>query len=94
MSLWSILWQNRWKEDKNLKNLLDLWDMILNNKINNSNFLIKVNKKTEKNFQEILYLLNLQTNKWKTDKFRIKILFKMIVEDEWLKSLIKKTKFH
>jgi hypothetical protein len=68
--------------------------MILNNKINNSNFLIKVNKKTEKNFQEILYLLNLQTNKWKTDKFRIKILFKMIVEDEWLKSLIKKTKFH
>jgi len=86
MSLWFILWQNRWKEDKNLKNLLDLSDMILMNKINNSNFLIKVNKKEDNNFQEILYLLNSRINNLKTVKFKIQILFKMIVKEEWLKS--------
>lgn len=66
--------------------MLDLSDMILMNKINNSNFLIKVNKKEDNNFQEILYLLNSRINKLKTGKFKIQILFKMIVKEEWLKS--------
>jgi len=66
--------------------LLDLSDMILMNKINNSNFLIKVNKKEDNNFQEILYLLNSRINNLKTGKFKIQILFKMIVEEKWRKS--------
>lgn len=47
--------------------------MILINRINNSNFLIKANKKDDKNFQEIPYLLSSQINKWKDGKYMIKI---------------------
>jgi hypothetical protein len=68
--------------------------MILKNRINNSNFPIKVNKKEDKNFQEILYLLNLQINKLNDDKYMIKIIFNMMTEKEWSKLFIKKTKIH
>ena len=90
MSLWFILCKNRWKEDKNLKNLLDLRGTSLKNRINNSNFLIKANKKDVNNFQETLYLLNLQIKKSKDDKYMTKIQFKMIKEEEWLKLLTTK----
>ena len=68
--------------------------MILKNRINNSNFLIKVNKKEDKNFQEILYLLNSQINKQKDNKYMTKIICKMITEKKLLKLFIKKTKIH
>ena len=90
MSLWFILCKNRWKEDKNLKNLLDLRGTSLKNRINNSNFLIKANKNDVNNFQETLYLLNLQIKKSKDDKYMTKIQFKMIKEEEWLKLLTTK----
>ena len=83
MSLWFILCKNRWKEDKNLKNLLDLRGPSLKNRINNSNFLIKANKNDVNNFQETHYLLNLQIKKSKDDKYMTKIQFKMIKEEEW-----------
>jgi hypothetical protein len=70
--------------------LLDLRGTSLKNRINNSNFLIKANKNDVNNFQETLYLLNLQIKKSKDDKNMTKIQFKMIKEEEWLKLLTTK----